>query len=48
MAPKEAPKTPLVMKSPPKKIGDMTDTERRAFADEIYEGMAKSRKPAKG
>ncbi len=38
--------TPLAVVKPPKKIGDMTDAERRKFADEIFDGINRTRKPA--
>ena len=40
------PKTPLVLMKPAKKIGEMTDAERRALADELFEKMAKAVKRA--
>ena len=37
------PNTPLaIIAQPEKKIGDMTDEERAAFADRIYESIARA------
>jgi hypothetical protein len=48
MAKKEPPKqrTPLVLLKPPKPIVEMTDDERAAFANEIFDGLAKTRTPS--
>jgi hypothetical protein len=40
--------TPLVLVKPPKPMGEMTDAERGAFADDLFDMIAATRKPAKG
>jgi hypothetical protein len=37
--------TPLAILAIPKPIGRMTDAERRAFADRIFDTIAKARVP---
>lgn len=39
--------TPLAVMKPPKPIGKMTERERDAFADKVFDGIAKARKPAR-
>jgi hypothetical protein len=38
--------TPLAILKPPKPTGQMTDAERRAFADQLFDAIAKARKRA--
>lgn len=45
MAKKRKALTPLAIKKPDKPIGDMTAEELDRLADDLFDGIAKSRKP---